>query len=108
MPRGARQVPGEWCYHVLNRGNGRQLVFRDDEDYASFLQALVDATKRVRMRLLAYCLMPNHFHLVVWPYRGGDLSRWMHWLTNVLVFCEDALCIGYEHSLSSRLFMVKC
>jgi putative transposase len=85
MPRGARHVPGGLCYHVLNRGNGRQHVFRDDEDYASFLQALVDATKQVRMRLLAYCLMPNHFHLVVWPHRDGDLSRWMHWLTNAQV-----------------------
>lgn len=50
-----------------------------------FLQALTDATERVRMRLLAYCLMPNHFHLVVWPHDDGDLSRWMHWLMNAQV-----------------------
>jgi len=37
------------------------------------------------MRLLAYCLMPNHFHLAVWPRRDGDLSRWMHWLLNAHV-----------------------
>ena len=33
------------------------------------------------MRVLAYCLMPNHFHLVLWPYGDGDLGRWMHWLS---------------------------
>jgi len=38
------------------------------------------ATRRLPMRLLSYCLMPNHFHLVVWPREDGDLSRWMHWL----------------------------
>jgi REP element-mobilizing transposase RayT len=32
------------------------------------------------MRVLAYCLMPNHFHLALWPAKDGDLSRWMHWL----------------------------
>lgn len=32
------------------------------------------------MRLLAYCLLPNHFHLVLWPHEDGDLSRWMQWL----------------------------
>lgn len=35
---------------------------------------------RVPMRLLAYCLMPNHFHLALWPYADGDLSKWMQWL----------------------------
>lgn len=33
------------------------------------------------MRLLAYCLMPNHFHLVLWPHHDGDLSDFLHWLT---------------------------
>jgi putative transposase len=68
------------CYHVLNRGNGGAGVFLDDEDYAAFLRLLGEASERVPMRLLAYCLMPNHFHLVLWPRGDGDLSRWMQWL----------------------------
>ena len=80
MPRTARASQGGYCYHVLNRGNARNEVFHKDEDYAAFLQLLIEASQRVPMRLLAYCLMPNHFHLVVWPHSDGDLSRWMQWL----------------------------
>ena len=68
------------AYHVLNRGNGRAEVFHKDDDYAAFLKLLGEASDRLPMRLLAYCLMPNHFHLVVWPQNDGDLSRWMQWL----------------------------
>ncbi len=68
------------CYHVLNRGNGRAEVFHKCDDYAAFLKLLCQASERVPMRLLAYCLMPNHFHLVVQTVEDGDLGRWMQWL----------------------------
>jgi putative transposase len=58
---------GGVCYHVLNRGNGRQEVFRKPADYRAFLKLLKQASDRLPMRLLAYCLLPNHFHLVLWP-----------------------------------------
>ncbi len=80
MPRTARASLGGWCYHVLNRGNARAEVFHKDDDYAAFVKLLVQASERLPMRLLGYCLMPNHFHLVLWPHHDGDLSRWMQWL----------------------------
>jgi len=80
MPRPSRESAANVCYHVLNRGNGRATVFHKDQDYAAFLKLLKQACQRVPMRLLAYCLMPNHFHLVVWNRRRGDLSKWMQWL----------------------------
>ena len=80
MPRTARASAGNVCYHVLNGGNGRNTVFHQDGDYGAFLKLLNQANKRVSMRLLAFCLMPNHFHLVAWPRKDGDLSRWMQWL----------------------------
>jgi putative transposase len=80
MPRTARASAAGYCYHVLNRGNGRARVFHDEEDYARFVRLLRQACARVPLRLLAYCLMPNHFHLVAWPLRDGDLSTWMQWL----------------------------
>jgi len=80
MPRTARASQGGYCYHVLNRGNGRATVFHEDEDYAAFVRLLAEAGERAAMRTLAYCLMPDHFHLVVWPAQDGDLSRWMQWL----------------------------
>jgi putative transposase len=83
MPRTARASAGNYCYHVLNRGNARQEVFHKVDDYAAFLRLIAEANDRydgAPMRLLAYCLMPNHFHLVLWPREDGDLSRWMQWL----------------------------
>jgi putative transposase len=67
-------------YHVLNRGNGRQPVFQKSQDYAAFMDLMQSAHGRLPMRVIAWCLMPNHFHFVLWPYNDGDLSAWMHWL----------------------------
>jgi putative transposase len=80
MPRTARASLGGSCYHALNRGNGRAQVFHDEDDDAGFLRLLRQACSRVPMRLVAFCLMPNHFHVVLWPPGDEDLGRWMHWL----------------------------
>ena len=80
MPRTARASRGGYCYHVLNRGNARGTVFHKDGDFAAFVKLLKEADERTPIRLLAYCLMPNHFHLVVWPRHDGDLSEFMKWL----------------------------
>jgi putative transposase len=80
MPRTARASVGGICYHVINRGNGRDEVFHESDDYDAFVALIGEANERVAMRVLAYCLMPNHFHLVLWPREDGDLSRWMQWL----------------------------
>ncbi|MCA9268422.1 MAG: transposase [Planctomycetales bacterium] len=85
MPRPLRASAANTCYHVLNRGNAQGEVFHKPEDYAAFLEVLDEASRRTPMRLLAYCLMPNHFHLVVWTRRAGDLSQWMQWLTTAHV-----------------------
>jgi putative transposase len=80
MPRTARASRANYCYHVLNRGNGRARIFHKDGDYEAFVALFERACERLPMRMLAYCLMPNHFHLVLWPREDGDLSRWMQWL----------------------------
>lgn len=56
-------------------------IFEDDGDYEAFEKVLGQAVERTEMRLLAYCLMPNHWHLVVWPRKDGDLSRFAGWLS---------------------------
>jgi putative transposase len=71
---------GGICYHAINRGNARAEVFHKDDDYAAFVRLVEEACERLPMRVLAYCLMPNHFHVVLWPHEDGDLSRWMQWL----------------------------
>ena len=80
MPRTARASVGGICCHAINRGNGRVAVFHADGDYAAFARLIGEASQRLAMRLLAYCLMPNHFHLVLWPHADSDLGRWMQWL----------------------------
>ena len=81
MPRPRRAAEGGLIYHVLNRANARLALFETDEDYAAFERVLAQAVVRDGMRLLAYCVMPNHFHLLVWPRADGDLSQFMRWLT---------------------------
>ena len=80
MARPLRTTPAGYCYHVLNRGNGRRQVFHKDADFSAFVQLFADAHLRHAMRIVAYCLMPNHFHLVLWPRHDGDVSRFMQWL----------------------------
>ncbi len=80
MARTARASKGGYVYHVLNRGNAKTDVFHKHDDFAAFVNLMRQAHDRVRMRLTGYCLMTNHFHLVLWPYEDGDLSRWMQWL----------------------------
>lgn len=74
-------APGGLVYHVLNRANGRLPIFEKNEDYEAFERVLAQAVQRVDIRLLAYCVMPNHWHLVLWPRVDGDLSRFVGWLT---------------------------
>lgn len=80
MSRTARSAPGGVCYHVINRGNRRATVFHTSEDFDAFECLIGRACDRLPLRVLAYCLMPNHFHFVLWPHNDGDISRWMHWL----------------------------
>ena len=55
-------------------------VFHKDQDYLRFTEMMGEAVDRQPMRVLSWCLMPNHFHLVLWPHGRGDLSTWMQWL----------------------------
>jgi putative transposase len=80
MPRTARSCSGGYTYHVLNRGNARATVFHKPDDFDAFLDLMAESSVRTPMRVLSYCLMPNHFHLALWPRQDGDVSRWMHWL----------------------------
>jgi putative transposase len=81
MGRPKRAADGGLVYHVLNRANARMTIFESDADYAAFERVLEEAVERAGTRLLAWCLMPNHWHLVLWPREDGELSRFTGWLT---------------------------
>jgi putative transposase len=73
---------GGIVYHVINRRVGGGVLFEKEGDYLAFEKVLEEACGRwPGVRMLAYCLMPTHWHLVVWPRREGELSRFMQWVT---------------------------
>ena len=82
MARNARVDVGNEIYHVLNRAVGRAKIFTKPADYRIFEDILREATDCVDMRILAYAIMPNHWHLVLYPRNDGDLGIFMHQLTN--------------------------
>jgi REP element-mobilizing transposase RayT len=79
MPRTPRkqQWTDEACYHVMNRGHNRERIFGDDDDRRQFLRLLARYQERFGLRLYHYCLMTNHFHVLVQLERPADLSRWL-------------------------------
>lgn len=80
MPRTARSTEGGMIYHVLNRGNGRRWLFRKGGDYEAFERVLAEGMERYPVELLTYCVMSNHWHLVVRPKTDDALGRWMGWV----------------------------
>jgi putative transposase len=82
MPRGARYAPGGMIYHALNRAVARLPLFQKDADFEAFEHVLALALEEHPTRLLSYCVMPNHWHLVLWPRKDGELSAFLRWLTH--------------------------
>lgn len=85
MPRRVLRGAADTVFHVMNRGARCALLFETGGDYARFERVLAEAADAVPMRLLTYVVMPNHWHLVLWPATDGALSRYMQWLTRTHV-----------------------
>lgn len=81
MPRRPRLAAGNLAYHVLNRRVGRLPLFETPSDYIAFEAILAEAHAEFRIRIAAYCLMPNHWHLLLWPRHDGELSEILRWIT---------------------------
>jgi putative transposase len=81
MPRRPCLAAGDLAYHVLNRRVGRLPLFEKPADYAAFEKILAEAHAATRIRIAAYCLMPNHWHLLLWPQQDGELSEVLRWIT---------------------------
>lgn len=81
MPRIQRIDIGGIVYHVINRANARLRIFNTDKDYQLFEEVLEEAGEKFNMRILSYCVMPNHWHLVLYPKTDGELQVFMRWLS---------------------------
>ena len=92
-------------YHVLNRGVGRMRLFAKEGDYLAFERVMGETLQLRPMRLLAYCLMPNHWHLVLWPREDGQLGAFMQRLgiTHVRRWQEHRHAVGTGHVASEEV-----
>jgi len=75
MPRTARIVIPGCPHHVTQRGNNRQPVFFTDADHEHYLELLCEQSERFGLAVEAYCLMPNHVHLIATPEREDSLAK---------------------------------
>ena len=104
MPRSARVAPGGMVFHVLNRGVGRMRLFEKEQDFEAFERVVEETLQKRAMRICAYCLMPNHWHFVLWPEEDGQLGRFMQRLTitHVRRWQEHRGRVGLGHLYQSR------
>jgi len=104
MSRAPRVDVGGEVYHIINRTNGRVKIFNTKEDYQHFENLLKEAKKLVDMRIIAYTIMPNHWHLVLYPKKDGDLSVFMQWLTltHTQQYHVRKNTVGYGHVYQGR------
>ena len=91
------EYPGAW-YHVMNRGRRQEDIFLDETDYHLFLDVLKDTAKMWNLKVSAYCLMSNHYHLLV-QTPEGNLSRCMRHLNGV--YTQH---FNLKHGLDGQLF----
>lgn len=81
MPRRPRRELSAPFFHVVNRSVRRARIFTRRTDYRAFLRVLCQGAERFPIRILAYCVMPNHWHLVIEPGGTSALIGFMHWVT---------------------------
>jgi len=65
---------------MLNRANLRATIFHKEQDYEAFESVLTQAVERFEIHLFSYCLMPNHWHIMVSPRVDGEMGRFAQWL----------------------------
>jgi REP-associated tyrosine transposase len=82
MPRRPRSCPAGFVYHIWNRAAGRLRLFKKEADYLAFQRVLLEAHRRHPIRILDWCLMPNHWHFSVYPEDDKQVTEFFRWLTH--------------------------
>ena len=104
MPRINRIDISDIVYHVINRANARIQIFNEDKDYRLFEKTLEQAREKFDMRILSYCIMPNHWHLALYPKQDKTLQLFMRWLsmTHTQRWHSQHKTIGSGHLYQGR------
>ena len=80
MGRPSRNYQSGSYHHLVNRGVAKCATYLDDEDYAEFIKLLQIGCYKYRMDVIAYALMPNHYHILIQAVQNGNISKCMHWI----------------------------
>jgi len=83
MPCHSRNLPAGCIVHVVNRGNDKRLLFERAREFEEFLRLVAWAKARCPVRIVAYCIMSNHWHFVFWVEVEWDVSAFLHRLTTI-------------------------
>lgn len=112
MGRAPRADEAGNVYHMLNRSNRRAQIFHKDADYEAFERIIAEALDKFKLQLFSYCVMPNHWHLVVMPQIDGEMSRFAQWigLTHTQRHHAHYKTVGDGHLYQGRYksFPVQC
>ncbi len=106
MARKNRFAAPGLTYHVVNRGNDRKIVFREHFDYIAFIELLAEGSWKFAVSVFGYCLMPNHFHLLLQPRAEGALSAFMQWVTcrYACTLRRQTETVGHGHVFQRRFW----
>jgi putative transposase len=106
MAHARGSLPLNCPVHITNRGNDRRQLFFEAVDYERFIDLLGNACKRFAVDVLAYGVMPNHFHLLLRQSELGAVSAYMHWVSyrNAFNFRNTTATTGLGHVFQSRFW----
>lgn len=112
MPRAPRLAVKDRCFHCMNRGNGRLSIFDEESDFDAFERILEEAVVRFpAIKLYAYCVMPNHWHLLLEPAEAKAMSAFVGWITitHTTRWQKHRQLVGEGHLYQGRFrsFMVQ-
>lgn len=104
MPRATRYSPPGSVHHVINRGNDRRCLFASPSDFGEFLDLIAWAKGQCPIRVVSYCLMPNHWHFVLWPEEPNAMAAFLHRLgtTHSIRWRKSTGTVGQGHVYQHR------
>lgn len=104
MPRPLRYLPAGSVHHIVNRGNDKKTLFDNARDFEEFLWLIAWAKQRAKIRIVAYILMINHWHFVLWPEANGQVQKFQHLLTTTHAVRRRRLTgtVGHGHIYQDR------